>query len=279
MGSSSLAVVFAVLSASLGEAAQTVQDSQVRAVWMSSTKSVIEVFVGRAPDRVGIEVPETIKTLTADPALVANVFGEEKRFFWLGMRENAPPISGLMVELTLADESEVLLRVVMRPSVKDAAVRIVKRPQMTPEEAARQARARLSHCQSGEEVIAGKTKLIAERGSEAVINRVFGDASLFKQNNGLSLAFVEVVHDAGVSYATLVITNQSQYDWPVDLGQIKLAEFGARGNPVNIIARASERNVIPPKRKSRIVVAYETPLTPGLVAILGEAGLLVVLAP
>jgi hypothetical protein len=266
---SSLAVVFVVLSASPGETAQTVQDSQIRSVWMPPTRSAIEIFVGRAPDRVGVEVPETIKELKADPALVANVFGENKRFFWLG----------LAVELTLADESELVLRVVMRPSVKDAEVKIVKRPQMDPEEAARQARERLSRRQSGEEMIAGKTKLIAERGSEAVINRVFGDASLFKQNNGLSLAFVEVVHDAGVSYATLVITNQSQYDWPVDLGQIKLAEFGARRVYVNIIARASERNVIPPKRKSRIVLAYETPATPGLVAILGEAGLLVVMAP
>jgi hypothetical protein len=276
---SSLAVVFIVLSASPGEAVQTVQDSQIRTVWMPPTKSAIEVFAGRAPARVSVEVPATIKELEADPALIVNVFGEDKRSFWLGMRENAPPRSGLTVELALADGSELVLRVVMRPSVKDAAVKIVKRPQIDPEEAARHARERLTHCQSGEELIAGKAKLIAERGSEAVINRVFGDASLFKQNNGLSLTFVEVVHDAGVSYATLVITNQSQYDWPVDLGQIKLAEFGAHGNDVDIIARASERNVIPPKRKSRIVVAYETPATPGLVAILGEAGLLVVMAP
>jgi hypothetical protein len=276
---SPLALVVVVLSAAPGDATQTVQDAQVRSVWMPPDRSEVEVFVGRAPDRVSLEVPVAIKELKADPALAAHAFGDEKRFFWLGKREGAPPRAGLKVEMILVDETELVLRMVMRPNVKDAAVRMMRRPQIDPESAARQARSRLSQCQSGEAMIADKAKLIAGLGSEAVINRVFGDAALFKQANGLSLSFAEVVHDAGVSYATLVITNQSQADWPVDLGKIELSEVGARERPVNIIARASQRDVIPPKRKSRIVLAYETPASPGIVASMRGEGLFVVMVP
>ncbi|HZH18310.1 MAG TPA: DUF2381 family protein [Archangium sp.] len=282
MLSSALSLTLTLLSATPATAAVSAPEPQVRSVLMPPDGGAVDVFV-----RVFVEQDSYTTTAVVLPAPVKNVEADADALVepdastgqadgWgprLRVASRRPVVTGpgLEVRLTLADETRVTLRLVTRPTVRDVVLNIRERPAINPEESARLAQERLLRPQSLGEIVSDKTRLIAERGSEAVINRALGDGSWFKQTNRLSLSFVDVVHDAGISYATLSIKNRSDSNWRVELGQLNLV--GPSGGKVRIISRASELAVIPPGEKSRVVLAYETPTSHSeLLAIVGEPG-------
>ncbi len=221
-----------------------------------------------------VVLPAPVRKVEAAPDAVVNPGqgGEELGSrLYVAARHAVPTGPGLDVHITLDDESHLTLRLVTRPNLMDGVLTIRRRPIVSPEESARLARERLLRCQSFGETISGKARLIAERGSEAVINRAVGDGSSFKQTNRISITFVDVVHDVGISYTTLVIKNRSDVDWPIDLEQVKLSSLEL--GEVHIISRASEFATVAPGEQSRIVLAYETPaLASRLLVSIDEPG-------
>jgi hypothetical protein len=280
MFSSALSLALTLLSAAPVTAAVSSQEQQVRSVLMPPDGDPIEVFVRVFAEQqpfgslTSVVLPAPIKSVEADAdALVRPDMrdGDGKTRLLVSSRRPVVTGPGVEVRVTLVDEARVKLRLVTRPNVRDVVLNIRQRPAMGSEESARLAQARLLRPQSLGEFVSSKTRLIAERGSEAVINRRVGDGYSFKQTNLLAISFLEVVHDAGISYATLVIKNNSRIEWTVDLEQINLTDAG--GDKVWIISRASERAVIPAKKKSRIVLAYETPSSSSMLfATVGEPG-------
>ncbi|MFY0571497.1 DUF2381 family protein [Archangium lansingense] len=282
MLSSALSLTLTLLSATPAAAAVSAPEPQVRSVLMPPDGGAVDVFV-----RVFVEQDSYTTTAVVLPASVKNVEADADALVnpdtgrWDGDRSGnrlqvaarRPVVTGpgLEVRITLVDETRVTLRLVTRPNIRDVVLNIRKRPAINPEESARLAQERLLRPQSLGEIVSDKTRLIAERGSEAVINRAMSNGSLFKQTDRLSISFVEVVHDAGISYATLSITNRSESNWQVELERINLV--GSAIGKVRIISRASERAVIPPGKKSRIVLAYETPPSDSeLLATVDEPG-------
>ncbi|WP_233262155.1 DUF2381 family protein [Vitiosangium sp. GDMCC 1.1324] len=267
MFSSALLLACALLSAAPATAAASPQEQQVRSVLMPPDGGSVEVFVRAFVEQnpysslTAVVLPGPIKQVDADAdALVeSDARGGDGWGNRLQVSSRRPVTTGrgVQVRITLVDEARVTLRLVTRPNVRDVVLNIRARPAISPEENERQAQERLLRPQSLGEIVSGKTRLIAERGSEAVINRAVGHGYLFKQTNLLSITFVDVVHDAGISYATLLIANCSDSDWPVDLERINLT--GSASGMVRIISRASEFAVIPPGAESRVVLAYETP--------------------
>jgi hypothetical protein len=281
MLSSVLSLALTFLSAT--PAAASAPEQQVRSVPLPPDGDVINVFVRVFVEQdvynttTAVVLPASVENFVADAdALVIPDTSRRREDGWgsrLLVASRRPVVTdpGLEVRITLVDETRVTLRLVTRPTVRDIVLNIRGRPAIDQEESARLARERLFRPQSLGEMVTGKTRLIAERGSEAVINRTLGDGSSFKQTNRLSISFVDVVHDAGISYATLSIMNRSDYDWRVDLEQINLVR--PAGGEVRIISRASELAVIPRGKKSRVVLAYETPAsTSELLATVGEPG-------
>lgn len=277
---SGLLLAWTLLSAVPATAAASAQEQQVRSVLIPPDGGSVDVFVRAFVEQnpygslTAVVLPVPIKQVEADAdALVeSDVRGGDGwgRRLQVSSRRPVATGPGVEVRITLVDEARVTLRLVTRPNVRDVVLNIRARPTINPEEGERQARERLLRPQSLGEIVSGKTRLIAERGSEAVINRVVGNGYLFKQTNRLSISFVDVVHDAGISYATLIIKNRADSDWQVDLEQINLEGAGGK---VRIIARASELAVIPRGRKTRVVLAYETPAsTSELLATVGKPG-------
>lgn len=248
------------------------QETQVRSVLMPARGQPVEVFVRPFDTQhpwvtaSAVVLPARIQTVEADADAEVRAVGSRLQQGEWGERievssrravETGP---GVAVWLVLVDGSSLELRLVTRPGVRDVVLTIKKFPHVSPEESARLAQERLFRGQSLGEAISVKTKLIAERGSEAVINRTVGDGFSFKQTIRVSISFVDVVQDAGISYSTLMIKNRSDMDWPVDLEHIKLV--GPDSQPVKVLSRSSQRSVIPPKKESRIVLSYETPASP-----------------
>jgi hypothetical protein len=238
----------------------------------------VRVFVEQdAYTTTAVVLPAPVKNVEADADALVEPDGSTGQADGWGPRlrvaSRRPVVTGpgLEVRLTLADETRVTLRLVTRPTVRDVVLNIRERPAINPEESARLAQERLLRPQSLGEIVSDKTRLIAERGSEAVIHRLPGNGSSFKQTHRLSLSFVDVVHDAGISYATLLILNRSDSNWPVELERLGLV--GSASGKVRIISRASELAVIPPGRTSRLVLAYETPVSDSeLLATVSEPG-------
>jgi uncharacterized protein DUF2381 len=282
MLSSALSLTLTLLSATPVTAAVSAPEQQVRSVLMPPDGGAVDVFV-----RVFVAQDATTLTVVVLPAPVQNVeadsdalvepdTGTREENGWgnrLLVASRRPVVTGpgLEVHLTLADEARVTLRLVTRPNIMDLLLNLRERPAINPEEGARLAQERLMRPQSLGEIVSDKTRLIAERGAEAVIHRLPGNGYSFKQTNRLALSFVDVVHDAGISYATLLILNRSDSKWPVDLERLGLV--GSALGQVRIISRASELAVIPPGKMSRIVLAYETPASDSeLLATVGEPG-------
>lgn len=282
MLSSALSLTLTLLSATPSAVAVSAPEQQVRSVLMPPDGGSVDVFVRvfveqHAYTTTAVVLPAPIESVEADAdALVEPETKTREGGGWgnrlrVASRRPVTTGPGLEVRLTLADETRVTLRLVTRPTVRDVVLNIRERPAINPEERTRLAQERLFRPQSLGAIVSDKTRLIAKRGSEAVINRALGNGSSFKQTNRLSLTFVEVVHDAGISYATLLIKNRSESEWPVELERINLV--GSAGGKVRIISRASERAVIPRGRKSRIVLAYETPASDTeLLATVDEPG-------
>lgn len=280
MFSSALSLALTLLSAAPVTAAASSQEQQVRSVLMPPDGDPIGVFVRVFAEQdsfgtlTSVVLPAPIKSVEADAdALVRPDMrdGDGKTRLLVSSRRPVVMGPGVEVRVTLVDEARVKLRLVTRPSVRDVVLNIRQRPAMSSEESARLAQERLLRPQSLGELVSSKTRLIAERGSEAVINRRVGDGYSFKQTNLLAISFVDVVHDAGISYATLSIKNRSDSNWSVELERINLVD--AEGVKVRILSRASEFAVLPPGEKSRIVLAYETPASASaLLASVGEPG-------
>ncbi|MFL5357645.1 DUF2381 family protein [Archangium sp.] len=272
-----------LLSAAPATAVASAPEQQVRSVSMPSDGEPVDVLVGVFVEQVAyntttaVVLPASVKSVEADAdALVKPEMSEREGDGWgnrLRVAALRPVVTGpgLDVRITLADEARVTLRLVTRPNIRDIVLNIRERPAIGPEDSARLARERLFRPLSLGALVSDKTRLIAERGSEAVINRTPGHGSSFKQTSLLSVSFVEVVHDAGISYTTLRIANRSDSDWPVDLERINLVD--SAGGKVRLISRASERAVIPQGKNSRIVLAYETPASASeLLATVNEPG-------
>lgn len=269
MLSSALSLALTFLSAAPATAVESAPERQVRSVSMPSDETPVDVLVRVFVEQdsynttTAVVLPAPVKNVEADAdALVKPDMSQGDGDGWgnrLQVAALRPVVTGpgLEVRITLEDEARVTLRLVTRPHIKDVVLNIRERPAIDPEDSARLARDRLFRPLSLGDLVSDKTRLIAERGSEAIINRTPGSGSSFKQTSLLSISFVEVVHDAGISYATLRIANRSDSDWPVDLERINLMD--SAGGKVRIISRASERAVIPQGKKSRIVLAYETP--------------------
>ncbi|WNG61241.1 DUF2381 family protein [Archangium gephyra] len=282
MLSSALSLTLTLLSATPAAAVVGVPEQQVRSVLMHPEGGAVEVFV-----RVFVEQDASTLTAVVLPAPVQNVEADADAVVeletstregggWgnrLRVAAHRPVVTGpgLEVRLTLADERRVTLRLVTRPNIRDVVLNLRERPAVNTEEGVRLSRERLFRLQSLGEIVSGKTRLIAERGSEAVIHRIPGTGSSFKQTNRLALSFVDVVHDAGISYATLLILNRSDSNWPVELERLGLV--GSTSGQVRLISRASELAVIPPGETSRVVLAYETPASDSeLLATVSEPG-------
>jgi hypothetical protein len=281
MAISALSLILTVLSTTPEAAALSVQEQQVRSALMPPDGEFIEVFVRVfvEQDSLGsltaVVLPAPIKSVEADADALVRVEGGRGEGWGnrIQVASRRPVVTGpgIEVRLTLVNEVRVTLRLVTRPNVTDVVLNIRERPAINPEESARSAQERLSRPRSLGELVSGKTRLIAERGSEAVIHRMVGDGFSFKQTNRLAISFVDVVHDAGISYLTLVIKNRSDFDWPVDLERINLV--GLERVKMRLISRASEFAIIPPGQKSRIVLAYETPASVSeLLAVVDEPG-------
>lgn len=283
MLSSALSLALTFLSAAPATAVASTPEQQVRSVSMPPDGEPVDVLVGVFVEQTpyntttAVVLPASVKHVEADAdALVTPEMNRREGDGWgnrLRVAALRPVVTGpgLKVRVTLADEARVTLRLVTRPNIKDVLLNIRERPAIDPEDSARLARERLFRPLSLGELVSDKTRLIAERGSEAVINRTLGDGHAFKQTSRLSISFVEVVHDAGISYATLRIANRSEPDWPVDLERINLVD--SAGGKVRIISRASERSVIRRGKKSRVVLAYETPASESaLLATVNEPG-------
>ena len=258
----------------------TAQEQHVRSILLPSAGGSAEVFVPVFSESnpygttAAVVLPAPVSKVEAAPEAVvmpSEGGGELANRLYVAARHAVSTGPGLEVHLTLVDESQLKLRLVTRPNIVDGVLTLRRRPLVSPEESARLARERLLRCESLGEAVSGKTRLIAERGSEAVINRAVGDGHSFKQTNRISITFVDVVHDVGISYATLVVKNRSDVDWPIDLARIKLSSLEL--GEVQIISRASEFASIPPGEQSRIVLAYETPaLVSALVVSVSETG-------
>jgi hypothetical protein len=280
MLSSALSLALTFLSAAPVTAVASAPEQQVRSVSRPPDGEPVDVLVRVFLEQdsynttTAVVLPTSVKNVEADADALAmpDTMGDG-RGNRLRVASRRPVVTGpgLEVRITLADETRVTLRLVTRPNIRDVVLNIRERPAIDPEDSARLARERLFRPLSLGELVSDKTRLIAERGSEAVINRTLGDGHAFKQTSRLSISFVEVVHDAGISYATLRITNRSAPDWPVDLERINLVD--SAGGKVRIISRASELAVIPHGEKSRIVLAYETPASASaLLATVDEPG-------
>jgi hypothetical protein len=283
MLSSALSLALTFLSAAPATAVANAPEQQVRSVSMPPDGEPVDVLVGVFVEQTpyntttAVVLPAPVKHVEADAdAWVMSELGQREVAEWGNRLRVAAlrPVGtgpGLEVHITLADEARVTLRLVTRPNIRDIVLNIRGRPAIDPEDSARLARERLLRPLSLGELVSDKTRLIAERGSEAVINRTPGTGSSFKQTSLLSISFVEVVHDAGISYATLRIANRSDSDWLVDLERINLVD--STGGKVQVISRASELAVIPHGEKSRIVLAYETPASESaLLATVTEPG-------
>ncbi len=282
MLSSALSLTLMLLSATPVTAAVSAPEQQVRSVLMPPDGGAVDVFVRvfveqDAYTTTAVVLPAPVKNVEADAdALVEPETRTREEGGWgnrLRLAARRPVVTGpgLEVCLRLTDETRVTLRLVTRPNIMDVLLNLRERPAITPEESARLAQERLMRPQSLGEIVSDKTQLIAERGSEAVIHRLPGNGYSFKQTNRLALSFVDVVHDAGISYATLLILNRSDSNWPIDLERLGLV--GSAIGQVRIISRASELAVVPPGKTSRIVLAYETPASDSeLLATIGEPG-------
>ena len=273
---STLSLTLAIFSATpVSVAPEAPHERQIRSVWMPPDGGAVEVFVGvfsnaQWDNTTAVDLPAPVKRFEAEIGALVRHEKERSARLHVTVLRAIPTGPGLEVRVTLADDTRLSLRLVTRPQIRDVLLNVRKRPAVDPEERARLAQERFSRCESLGEMVVGKARLIAERGADAVINRVVGDGSSFKQNNLLSIAFLDVVHDAGISYATLVIKNRSRSDWPVNLEKVMLS--GPDGD-VRIIARASELAIIPPRKGSRVVLAYETPSFPSkLLATVQEPG-------
>jgi hypothetical protein len=263
--------------------APTNKEERTRSVWVPSGREPVEVFVGVFLDlqwtnATPVSFPAPVKHVEADPSVIVLSEHSDVKASTLRVAARLPIPTGLGAEVrvTLVDESKVTLRLVTRPNVQDALLTLRKRPLITPEETARLTQERLAHCKSETERIAERTQLIAERGAFAVIHTMNGNGYAFKQTNGLELSFVDVVHDNGISYATLNIKNRSEQDWAVNLEQFRLLTVEKE---IQLISRAARHTVIPPKKESRVVLSYVTPDAATLTAFVDGAELIVGMIP
>jgi len=260
---SALPLALAILSAApTAVAPGAYEERQIRAVWMPSDGGTVEVFVGvfsnpQWDNSTTVVLPAPVKRFEAEPdAFVRHEAARGERLDVAAHRA-IPTGSGVEVRVTLADDTRLSLRLVTRFQHRDVLLNVRKGPVVDLEERARLADERLSHCEPLGERVAGKARLIAAHGAEAVIHRIAGQSASFKQNTLLSIAFLDVVHDAGISYATLAIQNRSLSEWSLNLEKVNLS---SPEGEVNLIARASELAIIPSGKSSRVVLAYETPL-------------------
>lgn len=273
---SALSLALAILSSAPASATPEAYDERrIRSVWMPSDGEAIDVFVGvlsspQWDNTTTVVLPAPVKRFEAEPDVLVRNDGERSERLHVAVHRAIPTGPGLEVRVTLADDSRLSLRLVTRPQFRDVLLNVRRQPVVDREERARLAGKRLLQCEPLGEMIAGKARLIAEHGAEAVVNRVSGDGSSFKQNNLISIAFLDVVHDAGISYATLVIKNRSGADWSVVLENVSLS---SPEGDMRVIARATEFATIPPGKESRVVLAYETPSSASrLVATVREPG-------